>query len=651
MLKNLLSAFLVFLSAASIAQGPFPPAAGVPGTTAISKDSAIIQSWASGIELVRGYIQINDTTVYNAGSNKATFGHPVNALGLAEGSSTGVVSLGDGGMTTLTFDRYIVNGPGADFAVFENSFGDTFLELAFVEVSSDGVHFVRFPSVSLTPTAVQTGAWEETDPTLIHNLAGKYRQGFGTPFDLDDVADQPLLDVNAIRFVRVIDVVGCIQPAYASLDAQGNIVNDPWPTPFNSGGFDLDGVAVINGGTPNYLAGLTDLQLAPDSYFLPAENGTFNSGICSFPYEAGTGYWSGFSYSSRVTLNGDYTNDQFVAVTNGGMDGDSTTFAIAYVASDWMGGTYDPIPSVVNLADGQMATFSGCYVSNNAMAYITMRDGTLYNKKFGGDSGNDPDWFRIKVRGVRADNSLTEPLMFYLADFRFTDNSLDYIVQDWRWFDLSALGEVKSLSFVLESSDSGDFGVNTPAYFCMDNLTVLAAQAPFISQPVADISVPVNAAPLTIDLLSHFSASGAPITFEISYNSNPAVVFASVSDHQLGLEFVPDVTGLSEISIAASANGITVTDTFTVEVYSSVGINEVCPVMANAYPNPCAEQLNLSGVANTGLRLFDSRGCLVFDTFCETDYLNIPVSHLQPGVYVLRLSKNEKVQSIRVIKL
>jgi hypothetical protein len=59
---------------------------------------------------------------------------------------------------------------------------------------------------------------------------------------------------------------------------------------------------------------------------------------------------------------------------------------------------------------------------------------------------------------------------FYLADYRFTDNSEDYIVDEWTWVDLSSLGAVDSLSFTLTSSDVGQFGMNTPAYFCMDNV-------------------------------------------------------------------------------------------------------------------------------------------------------------------------------------
>jgi hypothetical protein len=166
--------------------GQFAPPAGQPGTTAIHKDSSAIVAWASGIEVVRGLINISNPSAEHEGSNYASFGEPSNALGQASGTSEQCVSFGDGGIATLTFAHPIQNGEGPDFCVFENGFTDTYLELAFVEVSSDGEHFVRFPSVSLTQTTTQIDGFGSLDATKIHNLAGKYRQGYGTPFDLQE---------------------------------------------------------------------------------------------------------------------------------------------------------------------------------------------------------------------------------------------------------------------------------------------------------------------------------------------------------------------------------------------------------------------------------------------------------------------------------
>lgn len=250
MVKSGLVIIMVFGLGNLFAQ--YAPAAGLPGSTAIHKDSSVFVAWATGCEVARGPINILDPD-----GEKASFGVPAEAIGHAEGNSVNVVSLGDGGKATLTFDVLIADGTGWDFAVFENALNDTFLELAFVEVSSDGEFFVRFPAVSLTDHATQISTFGEVDCTKIHNLSGKYRQGFGTPFDLAELEGIAELDVQHITHLRVIDVVGCVLEDYASEDSDGNVINDPWPTPFNTGGFDLDGIGIINiAGT-----GITDQQI------------------------------------------------------------------------------------------------------------------------------------------------------------------------------------------------------------------------------------------------------------------------------------------------------------------------------------------------------------------------------------------------------
>jgi hypothetical protein len=219
----------------------FAPAAGLPGSTAIHKDSSVFVLWANGVDVVRGFKDVSEEF-----QGYASYGVPENALGIAEGDGTTIVSLGDSGIATLTFPGIIINGPGPDFAIFENGFTDNYMELGHVEVSSNGVNFYRFPSVSETPIDVQITNFTFGDCRYVHNLAGKYRQEFGTPFDLEDLAHILNLDVNHITHVRIIDVVGSINPLYATYDGLGNIINDPFSTPWESSGFDLDAVGVIH---------------------------------------------------------------------------------------------------------------------------------------------------------------------------------------------------------------------------------------------------------------------------------------------------------------------------------------------------------------------------------------------------------------------
>jgi len=240
--KNIIRNLIVILIIAMSSQNAiaqFAPAAGQPGSTALRADSSCFINWATQCHVQRGLKQINLPD-----SGYASVGTAQSAIGQA--STNGVVSLGDGGIATLTFNPPISDGNGFDFAIFENTFLDSFLELAFVEVSTDSQSWARFPSESLTQTKVQTAAFGYTQATKIHNLAGKYRHPYGTPFDLKDLAMMSNIRTNEIRYIRIIDVVGSIDTLYAQRDSKNRIINDPWPTPFASSGFDLDAVGVIH---------------------------------------------------------------------------------------------------------------------------------------------------------------------------------------------------------------------------------------------------------------------------------------------------------------------------------------------------------------------------------------------------------------------
>ncbi|AKB30298.1 Chitin binding protein [Methanosarcina siciliae T4/M] len=185
------------------------------------------------------------------------FANPNASLGYPAGTY-GVVCLGDltqemidsgidPGSIIVGFNVTIVNGDGHDFAVFENGFGTNdgiFGELGYVEVSTNGVTFARFPSISLTSEA--TGGYGTFDSTDIYNLAGKHAALWGTPFDLSDLAQSSevlsgAVDLDNINYVRVVDIPGTGD----FKDSLGNPIYDAWLT-WGTGGFDLDAVGVIN---------------------------------------------------------------------------------------------------------------------------------------------------------------------------------------------------------------------------------------------------------------------------------------------------------------------------------------------------------------------------------------------------------------------
>ncbi|MES2380874.1 MAG: DUF4465 domain-containing protein [Bacteroidota bacterium] len=173
-------------------------------------------------------------------------------------------------------------------------------------------------------------------------------------------------------------------------------------------------------------------------------------------------YWSkGFAisnYTDSVTEG----LDNIYASANGKGSNGSAKYAIA---------NNNSIIKLTSTAIGKRV--SGLYVNNGTYAYYSMLKGDAFAKKFGGATGNDQDWFRLNIKAWHNGTKLNDSVLFYLADFRFTDNSQDYILKNWGWVNLTSFGNVDSLQFTLESSDVGQFGMNTPAYFAIDDFTTL----------------------------------------------------------------------------------------------------------------------------------------------------------------------------------
>jgi len=210
----------------------------------VPADSAAIIGWGS---------QVID---YSPGTEALEYTDPSEALGRASGVSTDVVSLGRGGSITVRLDVAVgatlpagatQAAQAAQIAVFENGIpaGSAALcaELAYVEISADGVRFVRFPVECLRTTPVTE--FGTIDPSEYRGFAGLHPAGTGTVFDPGTLANtvevlSGAVDISAIRYVRIVDVVG----DGSQTDSLGRPVYDPYPTS-RTAGFDLDGVAVL----------------------------------------------------------------------------------------------------------------------------------------------------------------------------------------------------------------------------------------------------------------------------------------------------------------------------------------------------------------------------------------------------------------------
>ena len=241
-----------------------------------ASDTNYIYSPASGVgsnyQNPAGFMSLGD--LYNASSPPVTGKTPDWHMGTRSPQNLypfsgnvcdltdtyGFTGIDNPGSITVTFAKAICDGEGPDLAVFENGFYFTYpwagfyAELAYVEVSSNGIDFARFDSVSLNTGYGPNKGW---DMSNVYNLAGKHEKGLGTPFDLADLASSPLvaggfLDLNDVQYVRLVDIPGSgyfqdsaaslIDPTTGQFYTTSHSIYEAWPTE-DSGGFDFRFIA------------------------------------------------------------------------------------------------------------------------------------------------------------------------------------------------------------------------------------------------------------------------------------------------------------------------------------------------------------------------------------------------------------------------
>ena len=176
--------------------------------------------------------------------------------------------------------------------------------------------------------------------------------------------------------------------------------------------------------------------------------------------------WGGFAVSNHTdTTTAGYGN-QYSSFAGSGAGG-SANFAVGYVDA-----FFNPEGTRISFVTATNMTGLGADFTNITYPALDMLNGTPgVSKKFGGTTGNDPDYLLLTITGY-FNNLTTASTAIYLADYRSADNSQDYILNSWTHVDFSPLGTVDEIRFTMSSSDNGMFGMNTPSYFAMDNLAV-----------------------------------------------------------------------------------------------------------------------------------------------------------------------------------
>jgi hypothetical protein len=223
--------------------------------------------------------------------------------------------------------------------------------------------------------------------------------------------------------------------------------------------------------------------------------GSFTSGGAEFinVYNETFGSWNGFTYSnvtdnSIPVLPDDYPARQYSAFPGSGVGPGDDNYAVTYGSSTSLDPTdvaqLEALPYFELPAGMQV---EGIHVTNTTYGVASMANGDAFAKKFGGPTGNDEDWFKLSVYGTDASGNPLPPeatAEFYLADFRFAENALDYIVDQWTYVDLSALADATRIYFNVTSSDNVTYlpdptvYMNTPGTFAIDTIGLAPVPEP-----------------------------------------------------------------------------------------------------------------------------------------------------------------------------
>ncbi|MEI8202637.1 MAG: DUF4465 domain-containing protein [Bacteroidota bacterium] len=394
-----------------------------------------------------------------------------------------------------------------------------------------------------------------------------------------------------------------------------------------------------------------NLTLAPDSYWNGSDlSGGFISGAYNFinVYDTTFLSWSGFAYSNmKDTITATYSN-QYSCIKGKGVMG-SSNYGISYVYAE-------PIAKVNNQTTNGYA--KGMYLTNSTYAYMSILNGDPYSKKFGGVSGNDTDWFKLSIIGYHYPQA-PDTIPFYLADYRFANNALDYIIKEWTWIDLSSFGKIDSIGFLLSSTDNSTWGMNTPAYFCIDNLTI--DYAPFVSNPLPNIIFNETHLSQSMSIANVFDDIDSPsltLEYSIAKVSDTNKIHALLNGLNLDISnayplLLKSYVDYNEyVVLSCQSNVLIAYDTVFVNAHI---FHDVVNLLnqenqINIYPNPITSILYIKGIENGDeVEVVNAEGSIMMKPVLLKSS-EIDVSALVPGLYIIKLIRNNSIVTKRFIK-
>lgn len=389
--------------------------------------------------------------------------------------------------------------------------------------------------------------------------------------------------------------------------------------------------------------------------------------------------WSGFAYSNMFYPDTSIHSDsvltnamQYSAITGSGYGGNGN-YAVAYIDSSIkVNLTGNAVGGIVN----------GFYATNTAYAWLSMKYGDDFEPAF---SYSNKDSFVLKITGWYNGSPIGDTISFYLADFRdsiflaadttivpadttivagdTTISAADTaiypgdtllspgIITSWQWVDLRSLGNVDSLTFSFVSSQTGQYGINTPTYFAMDNFT---------TGDMVDNYITINYEQDTLIGIWPFmrDSSVLPAPYTVSVISGPEIAGASATVINDSIWYIPSIGIVSTDTVTyavCGANSQCVEAQVFITVTGLSGVRDINTntIEASVFPNPFSNSFKVNYSGNLEeIRLYDLQGRLlkVVQGGEWANETEIDAADLAEGPYLARIITDQGTAAAKIVK-
>ncbi|MDR2009238.1 MAG: DUF4465 domain-containing protein [Bacteroidales bacterium] len=379
-----------------------------------------------------------------------------------------------------------------------------------------------------------------------------------------------------------------------------------------------------------------ELNLEPESHWNGSdESGSFSSGYLKLynDYDASYASWQGFAYTNETDVaTFSYTN--YSAASGSGVN-NSEKYAIAFIGSDWMN-DYSPTPVMIKIdTENAPQSYNGMYISLSTYVSLYM-DGTWEGSSY----ENEKFWLSLIVTAINSENLEEITKEFILADYRFEIED-GFRLSDWTYIDLTWADEKDSLIFVMASNDSGDYGINTPTYFCIDNF---GTNAP---SEIPDMIVEANETynintGQSIELPIYVKGGMQPYSFTWSSENG-------LNDYTAQIPTASPLQNTTYTVIITDAEGTEITKYITVNV-NDVSIDNNIFENLQVYKNSSDELIISNSQIIDLVSVYDITGKLILEKNINNYSTKLSISNFPQGIYMVNVICGQNQITKKIMK-